>query len=161
MYPEEPDEGTFERGFDLEACWLSLCDAIAECTSDGSQVPLAVSVTSQRQSIVLMDSEGRPIYGGPNTDVRAAFQGFALEAQHGRLLYGTTGHKPTLMMAAGKLAWLRDNRPSAYAELAHVVTLADWLAYRLTGQIACEPTLAAASGLLDIRTRTWASEMFE
>lgn len=161
VYTDEPDAATLERSFDLEACWQSLCDAIAECTSDSSQAPLAVSITSQRQSMVIMDSEGRPIYGGPNTDVRAAFQGFALDVQHGRLLYGTTGHKPTLMMAAGKLAWLRDNRPSAHDELAHVVTLADWFAYKLTGQIACEPTLAAASGLLDIRTRAWASEMFE
>ena len=161
VYLEEPDAGTLQRSFDLDACWQSLCDAIAECTGDGRQVPLAVSITSQRQSMVIMDNEGRTIYGGPNTDVRAAFQGFALDVQHGRLLYATTGHKPTLMMAAGKLAWLRDNRPSAHAELAHVVTLADWLAYRLTGQIACEPTLAAASGLLDIRTRAWASELFE
>ena len=161
VYLEEPDAGTLQRSFDLDACWQSLCDAIAECTSDDSQAPIAVSITSQRQSMVLMDSEGRSIYGGPNTDVRAAFQGFALDVQHGRLLYATTGHKPTLMMAAGKLAWLRDNRPSAHAELAHVVTLADWLAYKLTGQTVCEPTLAAASGLLDIRTRAWASDMFE
>ena len=73
----------------------------------------------------------------------------------------TIGHGPAFMMAAGKLAWLRDTRPSDYASLAHVITLADWIAFRLTGQIACEPTLAAASGLLDIRTRAWASQMFE
>ena len=57
------------------------------------------------------------------------------------------------MMAAGKLAWLRDTHPAEYEELANVITLADWIAYRLTGHLGCEPTLAAASGLLDIRTR--------
>ncbi len=137
-----------------------MCAAIIECTGDGRYLPRAVSITSQRQSVVFMDREGRPLHGGPNTDVRAVFQGFALDAQHGNLLYGTTGHRPTFMMAAGKLSWLRDTRPAAYAQLAHVVTLADWLAYKLTGQIGCEPTLAAASGLLDIRTRVWATEMF-
>ncbi|MCE2458631.1 MAG: FGGY-family carbohydrate kinase [Dehalococcoidia bacterium] len=160
-YQDEPDAGTFERSFDLEACWKLLCSAISECTSDGEHRPHSVSITSQRQSLVFVDSQGRPIHAGPNTDTRAVFQGSALDAQHGALLYQTTGHRPTFMMAAGKLAWLRDTRPAECEELAHVFTLADWIAYRLTGNLGCEPTLAAASGLLDIRTRTWASDMFE
>ena len=160
-----PDAGTldFTKNFDLEACWHSLCDAIIECVSDTERRPSAVAITSQRQSLVFTDGRGDTIYAGPNTDVRAVFQGAALEftEKHGRLLYDTTGHRPAFMMAAGKLAWLRDTQPSAYSRLTHVLTLADWLAYRLTGRIACEPTLAAASGLIDIRTRAWASEMFD
>ena len=161
VYLDEPDAGTLERSFDLTVCWQSLCDAITECTSDGNDRPLAVSITSQRQSVVLADSQGRPLYAGPNTDTRAVFQGSALDAQHGGLLYHTTGHRPTFMMAAGKLEWLRDTRTAEYEELAHVVTLADWIAFCLTGHLGCEPTLAAASGLLDIRTRNWASEIFD
>ena len=160
-YQDEPDAGTFERSFDLEACWQSLCSAISECTSDGGHRPHSVSITSQRQSLVFVDSQGCPLHAGPNTDTRAVFQGSALDAQHGGLLYQATGHRPTFMMAAGKIAWLRDTRPSEYEELAHVITLADWIAFRLTGRLGCEPTLAAASGLLNIRTRTWASDMFE
>ncbi len=161
VHLKEPDAGVLERSFDPEACWRSLCDAISECTGDGRYRPQAVSITSQRQSLVFADSQGGPLHAGPNTDTRAVFQGSALDAQHGPLLYETTGHRPAFMMAAGKLAWLRDIRPSDYAHLAHVVTLADWLAFRLTGRLGCEPTLAAASGLLDIRTRAWASHMFE
>ena len=164
LYVDEPDSGELSRSFDLEGIWNSLHGAINECVGDVGEglkaPPSVVSITSQRQSLVFMDGEGRPLHSGPNTDVRGVFQGFALDAQRGRLIYQTTGHRPAFMMAAGKLAWLRDTHPSAYADVAHVVTLGDWLAYKLTGQIACEPTLAAASGLLDIRTRKWASEMF-
>ena len=160
---EQSTPDVLSRNFDLEACWHSLCDAIIECVGDTESRPSAVAITSQRQSLVFTDTEGHPIYAGPNTDVRAVFQGAALEftEKYGRLLYDTTGHRPAFMMAAGKLAWLRDTQPSAYSRLTHVLTLADWLAYRLTGQIACEPTLAAASGLIDIRTRAWTSEMFD
>ena len=160
LYLEEPSAGQYSMGFDLEASWQSLCDAILECVGEHGRRPKAVAITSQRQSLVFTDSEGLPVYAGPNTDIRAVFQGSALDAQHGQLLYDTTGHRPAFMMTAGKLAWLRDARPAVYARLAHVLTLADWVAYRLTGHLACEPTLAAASGLIDIRTRTWASEMF-
>ena len=161
LYEDEPDAGALNRSFDLEACWQSLCGAILECVGEHGRRPKAVAITSQRQSLVFTDSEGRPVYAGPNTDIRAVFQGSALDAQHGQLLYDTTGHRPAFMMAAGKLASLRDTRPSAYASLGHVLTLADWLAYRLTGQLACEPTLAAASGLIDIRTREWAFKLFD
>ena len=95
------------RNFDLEACWHSLCDAIIECAGNTERRPSAVAITSQRQSLVFTDTEGHPIYAGPNTDVRAVFQGAALEftEKYGRLLYDTTGHRPAFMMAAGKLAW--------------------------------------------------------
>lgn len=165
LHLDEPDSSDLSRSFDLEGSWQSLCGAISECIGDVGTglrpAPAAVSVTSQRQSLVFTDSQLRPLHSGPNTDVRGVFQGFALDAQRGRLLYDTTGHRPAFMMAAGKLAWLRDTHPSAYAEVAHVITLADWLAFKLTGRLASEPTLAAASGLLDIRTRAWASQMFE
>ena len=161
LYKDDSSAGAFNRSFNLEDSWASLCGAIIECVGDCGNKIAAVAITSQRQSLVFMDSQGRPVQSGPNTDVRAVFEGSALDALHGQLLYDTTGHRPAFMMAAGKLAWLRDAQPSTYAQLTHVLTLADWLAYRLTGNIACEPTLGAASGLIDIRRRAWASQMFD
>ena len=79
-----------------------------------------------------------------------------LDYDHGDLLYRTTGHRPAFMMAAGKLAWLKDHRPESYKNVSHVLTLADWLAFMLTGNLGCEPTLGAGAGLLDFRRRTWA-----
>ena len=52
-------------------------------------MPLAVSITSQRQSLVFTDGQGRPLHSGPNTDTRAVFQGSALDAQHGANFYTT------------------------------------------------------------------------
>ncbi len=161
LYMSEPDAGALNRGIDLEGSWQSLCGAIVQCLGSDGHRPSAIAVTSQRQSLVFTDNRGHAIYAGSNTDVRAVFQGSALDAEHGQMLYCTTGHRPTFLMAAGKLAWLREVRPSEYDRLTHVLTLADWLAYRLTGQLACEVTLAAASGLVDIRTRAWAAEMFD
>ncbi|MFD1148812.1 rhamnulokinase [Saccharothrix hoggarensis] len=42
---------------------------------------------------------------------------------------------------------------------AHVVLLPDLLAYRLTGELRTEITNASTTGLLDVRTRTWAAEL--
>ena len=158
-YASEPDAGDFARAFDLRGCWQSIVGAVKEVLAGGI-APSSVAVTSQRQSLVFLDDAGRALYAGPNTDLRAVFQGAALDDEHGDAIYRTTGHRPAFMMASGKLAWLRDTLPDDYARVAHVLPLADWIAWRLTGVIECEPSLAAASGMLDIRSRRWASSLF-
>ena len=158
-YASETDAGDLARAFDLRGCRSALVDAVNEALASGI-APSAIAVTSQRQSLVFLDGDGRALYAGPNTDLRAVFQGAALDAEHGDSIYRTTGHRPAFMMASGKLAWLRDTRPDDYARVSHILPLADWIAWRLTGVAGCEPSLAAASGMLDIRTRRWASSLF-
>ena len=158
-YATEADAGELARAFDLRGCWGAVVGAVEEVLAGGI-APSSAAVTSQRQSLVFLDDGGRALYAGPNADLRAVFQGAALDAEHGESIYRTTGHRPAFMMASGKLAWLRDTRPDDYARVSHVLTLADWIAWRLTGEIASEPSLAAASGLVDIRTRRWASSLF-
>lgn len=159
-YLNDPGVSHLAREFDATACWTSLCEAIEECAAGQGRIA-AVAITSQRQSIVFLDSDSNVLYAGPNTDLRAVFEGAALDHDHGDLLYSTTGHRPAFMMAAGKLAWLRDHRPETFERLWRVLPLADWLAFKLTGDLGCEPTLGAGAGLLDFRRRAWATSMFD
>ena len=158
-YLREPDAPELARAFNPAACWRAILDAIAECaasaTERGDRIS-AVSITSQRQSLVFADEDGEPLYAGPNTDLRAAFEGAALDSEHGGALYRATGHKPAFMMASGKLRWFADNRPRDFNRIAQILPLADWIAQRLTGISASERTLAAASGMVNLRSRDWA-----
>ena len=152
-YLDEPDAPELARAFDPNACWQSVQDAITECvqhTLAAHPSISAVAVTSQRQSLAFLDESGAVIYAGPNTDLRAIFEGFALDDRHGGDISAATGRRPTFMTAPGKLAWFRAHRPDAYSRIAHVLTLADWLTFKLTGNLACERTLASESGLTDI-----------
>ena len=159
-YVSDPTVSHLAREFDVSVCWTSLCDAIRELVTGQGRIA-AIAITSQRQSIVILDSNSNVLYAGPNTDLRAVFEGAALDHDHGGLLYQTTGHRPAFMMTAGKLAWLRDHRPDSYERVSHVLPLADWLAFKLTGNLGCEPTLGVGAGLLDLRQRTWATSMFD
>lgn len=136
--------------------WQTFCDLIAECVSTASASPseiAAIAVTSQRQAIVCLDRAGNAIYASPNLDLRALFEGGMLDERHADRIYATTGHLPSFLFAPAKLRWLQANRPHDYASVAYALPLADWLAYRLTGVIASEPSLAAGAGLLDIHSR--------
>ena len=159
-YVSDPAVSHLAREFDTQACWTSICEAIHECVTGQGRIA-AIAITSQRQSIVMLDSNSNVLYAGPNTDLRAVFEGAALDHDHGDLLYRTTGHRPAFMMAAGKLAWLRDHQPDSYERVSRVFPLADWIAFKLTGNLGCEPTLGAGAGLLDFSRRAWATDMFD
>ena len=158
-YAQEPDAPEFARSFDVEAVWRGISDSIAECVT-GRNIA-AVSVTSQRQALAFLDNQGDEIYVGPNMDLRSVFEGAALDEDNGPRIYTQTGHIPTFMLAAGKLRWFQLHRPEAYARIANVLTLADWLAWKLTGELTRERTLAAESGLLNIWSRGPLADLYQ
>ena len=113
----------------------------------------AIGLTGQRGGIVFADAEGRELYCGPNVDLRAVFEGAALDEEMGREIYTATGHLSASMLAAAHLRWAREHAPQIYDRTRTIFTLASWLAYRLTGERASEPSLDSEAGLLDVNTR--------
>ena len=162
-YLTEPDAPSMARSFDPVSTWRAFCRLIAAGADDAGISPSqvsAVSATSQRQGVVFVDRDGKEVYAGPNLDLRAVFEGGAIDQEMRDAVYRTTGHLPSFFFTPAKLKWFADHRPDSYARIAAVVTLADWLIWRLTGVLASEPTLAAEAGLLDIHRREWCSDLF-
>ena len=159
-----PPDGPYDlaREFDPDETWETISGLAAEALEAAGIVPddlAAVTATSQRQGVVFLDRAGREVYAGPNLDLRAVFEGAAIDDELGERVYHTTGHTPSLLFAPAKLRWMRDHRPEAYSEIATVLTLADWILYRLTGERVSEPSLAAEVGLLDISSRLWCEDL--
>ena len=158
VFTVEPDAPELAKALDPRRVWRGICDAVERCLQ--GRAVAAVAVTSQRQALAFLDHRGQELYLGPNVDLRAVFEGSELDGEHGRRIYDATGHVPTFMMAAGKLRWFQLHRPDAYARIATVFSMADWLSWKLSGSISAERTLAAESGLLDLRSRDWATELY-
>jgi len=128
----------------------------------GTEVePVAVAVTSMRQGVAFLDSQNRTLYIGPNIDLRAVFEGAAIDEDNRDLVYQTTGHLPSFFFTPAKLAWFRGNRPDLFDHISSAVTIPDWLILQLTGELASEPTLAGEAGLLDVKTRQWATALMD
>ena len=125
--------------------------ALAQANVAPSDVA-AVGITSQRHGLVFLDDDDREILVSPNVDLRAAFEGAALQEEMGPALYQATGQFPAMLLAPAKLRWLENNRPALRKRVARILTVAGWLAVKLTGSPACEPSLAAGVGLLDPRS---------
>lgn len=149
--PADPD-APFNRDFDVEGLWSAVRDtagrALREAGVNGAVA--AVGVTSQRQGIGALDAEGHELFMGPNMDLRALFEGIAFDDEHAESVYRMTGHLPSYLLAPVKLRWRQQFEPDTYERISSVVTVGDWVGYRLTGELAMQETLAAEAGLLNI-----------
>ena len=112
----------------------------------------AVGITSQRHGMVFLDKEGAEVYSGPSIDLRAVFEGAAMDEELGEEVYLVTGHFPSLLLAPARLSWFRDHLPRVYEKTTAILSIGGWLAYKLTGSLLSEPSLDGELGLLDIRT---------
>ena len=62
---------------------------------------------------------------------------------------------------APKLLWLRDEEPSAYALLRHVLLPKDYVRLRLTGEMTTDASDASGTLLLDLRARDWSQKLLD
>ncbi len=152
----------YARELDAEAVWRSTAGLIGESVGDGrvdARRIAAVTVTSQRQGVVFLDRGGDVLYAGPNVDLRAVFEGAAIDDAMGGRVFETTGRLPSFLFAPARLRWFMRHKPEVYERIDRVATLADWLRWKLSGELVSEYTLAAEAGLLDVRERRWCAPM--
>jgi autoinducer 2 (AI-2) kinase len=163
-YTTPAEAAPWGRAFDPDEFWAILCGLTRQVLAKTATRPaeiLAVSATSQRQGIVLLDAAGEPLYAGPNMDLRGVYQAAEIDTELGPLLYRITGHRPALMFAPARLRWLREHRPDLYDRLATLLMISDWLVYCLTGERCSEPSAAAESQLLDIAAGSWSETLIK
>ena len=124
---------------------------------------LAIGLTGQCPSVVLLDAAHRPvtpglIYRDNRATAEAAWlrDTFGAEALHAR-----TGHLPAAFHVAPKLRWLQRHVPDAWRRGALALQPRDWLGLTLTGEAATDGTHAAATLLYDLRSRGWAADLLD
>jgi autoinducer 2 (AI-2) kinase len=122
---------------------------------------IGIATTAMRFSLVLLDEHGDVLWAVPNRDARAAMTAMAMADAHGKQAYARCGRKPHPIFAATRLAWLSEQSPDLLARTRQVLTLDQWLNYRLTGTLASDPSQAGESLLADLRTVHWSPELAE
>lgn len=134
----------------------SIAEALASC--DRTQIA-SVGVTAQRSGVVLIDAQGREIFSGPNADGRAILEGLAQERAHGPLIYRIAGRLPAMLYFPARLAWIKANRPNVFARAHAALSFGDWAVWRLTGDVATDPTQAAEMLVYDVSAGNWSAEL--
>jgi xylulokinase len=58
-----------------------------------------------------------------------------------------------------KLSWWHEHHPDILATAKHWLNMADWVAFRLTGEARTDFTLASRTNALDIKRRSWSEKL--
>lgn len=134
--------------------WAALVEAVAALRQAGFNLETvqAIGLTGQMHTAVLLDEAGNPL---PPTilwlDRRAVTETAELQAQ-----LNLPPQQLNSTYTLPKLLWLARHQPETLARTRHLLWPKDYLRYRLTGQLATDPTEAAGAALLDMEQQSWA-----
>lgn len=147
--------------FDLTTNWQLACQCIRQAL-DAARLSAAdiqsVACCSMREGIVLYDRDGEAIWACANVDARASREVAELKEIHDYRfeseVYEVSGQ--TLALSAmPRLLWLAHHRPDIYRKAATITMISDWLAAKLSGELAVDPSNAGTTGMLDLFSRDW------
>lgn len=71
------------------------------------------------------------------------------------------GILPRAVFGAPKMLWTKAHAPEAWAAGRHWLNMADWAAYRITGEMATDHSLASRTMLFDLSRRRWSDELLD
>jgi autoinducer-2 kinase len=150
------------QDFDVAANWLLIAGCIREVLAaagaTGADVA-AVAATSMREGIVLYDGAGQEIWACPNVDSRAAAEATELIAEGAAERIYAAGGDWVAITSPARLRWLARHRPDILAAARGLGLLSDWIATRLSGELATEPSCGSSSGMFALADRTWSAEI--
>jgi xylulokinase len=92
-------------------------------------------------------------------DQRTQAQVGQLERLFGPELIHLTCNPPLTNFTLTKLLWVRENEPTNWKRVAHVMLPKDYVRFRLTGECATDMADASGTLLLDVARRRWSQEV--
>ena len=154
-----PGEGRAEQD---AARWQSAAlSALTALTRDLKPQVKAIGLTGQCPSVVPLDDKHRPLRPGIiYRDNRATAEAEQIRERFGATeLHALTGHVPAAFHVAAKILWIRAHEPGVFAATALFVQPSDYVGLALTGEAGTDWSVAAATALLDLRERRWATAL--
>jgi autoinducer 2 (AI-2) kinase len=153
-------------GFDFAVGWelarKCIRESIAAAKISASEI-VAVSASSMREGIVVYDAQMRELWGVANVDGRSGVEVSYLKKTFPSLeaeSYAISGQTFALS-AAPRLLWLQNNRSALYEKARYFTMISDWILFKLSGELASEPSNAGTAGAFSLKTRDWNKEEFE
>ena len=144
--------------FEPDTLWmqiLALAESVIQRAHDIEIV--AVTASSQREGIVLLDAEGRSLIGLPNHDHRG--REWEDYKEEGDYIYSKTGRYPSSLFSAQKLVGIKDRRSDVFDQLATMVSISDWAQFQLSGIAIYEHSQASETLLYDVEKQQWSDRL--
>lgn len=144
--------------FDPAHLWTQVCSIATNAIRIAGNIPiLAVTSTSQREGIVLLDTKGNALIGLPNIDHRGR-EWESMIADRSRV-YQLTGRYPTSLFSVMKLHGIRQRRQHIWQQVHTFTSISCWIGFQLSGVVGYEHSQASETLLYDVARKTWSDEL--
>lgn len=158
---DSPQAGWTQQ--DPETWWAALRTGLAALWGRGHDPAriAAIGLTGQMHTLVVLDGHGEVVCPAILwSDQRTQTQCDDITRHLGReALLDRTGNLALPGFTAPKILWVREHWPEAYGRAAHLLLPKDFIRYRLTRELATDPSDASGTVLFDVRNRRWADDV--
>lgn len=154
--------------YDPQEIWQAVCTGLARVVQElggpsQARRVVGVAATSMGEAGVLLDGAGQPLYPAiawfdPRTHEQLEF--WKAHADPYRI-YEITGFPLQYIPSLNKMMWLARHEPERFERARRWLCLADYVAFRLSGEQAMDPNLASRTMAFDIVRRQWSGELLE
>lgn len=152
---DRPGPGRHEQR--AQDWWTATSSAIRQALAsvDAARVG-AVVVTHQRETFCCLDGnvELRPAIVWMDSRAQRLVRALGSDQVH-----AVSGRPPDNTPSLYKIAWLAENEPDVLQRATRVGDVGAYLNLRLTGCWSSSSASADCTGLMDMRTRTWAAQL--
>jgi gluconokinase len=125
--------------------------------------PEFISFSSAMQSVMAIDDTGKPL-----TDLilwadnRAHLLAEALkESEQGKRFYQKTGIPIHTFSPMTKIAWLKENDATTFFKAHKFISIKEYIWHHLTGEYVIDSSMASGTGLMNIHTLQWETEILD
>jgi xylulokinase len=151
--------------FEPGPLWEAACRIIRAVVSqlEHREAVKGIAVSSLAESVVPIDSQGQ--FLAPAIawfDPRTVPEYEWIRDRVGyETLFRVSGLNPDPMFGICKILWVKNHNPAAFQKVRHWLHLADYVAFRLCGIPATDPSLACRTLAYDLNRGIWSSEILE
>jgi xylulokinase len=151
--------------FEPDPLWEAACRTIRAVVSrlEHREAVKGIAVSSLAESVVPIDSQGQ--FLAPAIawfDPRTVPEYEWIRDRIGyETLFKVSWLNPDPMFGLCKILWVKNHNPTAFHKVRHWLHLADYVAFRLCGVPATDPSLACRTLAYDLNRRIWSTEILE
>ena len=144
--------------FKPDHLWQQITDLSKKALARSGEVEIkAVTATSQREGIVVVDAAGNSLLGMPNIDHRG--RQWENELKDKDLVYSLSGRYPTSLFSTFKLVGVREVYPELFGQIACFMSISDWIQYKFSGVACYEHSQASETLLYDVARKEWSLQL--
>jgi gluconokinase len=141
----------------------AVVSVLKEAAGNLDVAPAGISFSCAMHSLIAVDGDGRPLTRAMTWADRRSEQYARLlkGTEAGKRIYAATGTPIHAMSPLCKLLWMKEEQPGLFRRAAKFISIKEYIWRRLFGKYRVDHSLASATGLFDIRRRSWNPESLE